>query len=117
MKPNNGVTKNLQAEVYRDGHSVGSFLTEPKDQLIIGSGRGADVVVPGKTSPIHAMLRLTEKEEIVIYDLGSESGTFVNGKRIVEHKLSHGDFFTVAGHEIKVQLLRDEEISLVDPKQ
>ncbi len=111
-------TRNLKAEIYRNGQSLGTFLAETNDQLIIGSAKAADLVVPGeKTSPIHAMLRLTEREEIFIYDLGSDAGTFVNGSKIVEHRLANGDFFEISGHKIKVELLANEEISLSDPRQ
>lgn len=78
----------LQAEVLREGNvSMGSYVTEGEDRFIIGSSKRADLIVPhAEVSQIHAMLRLVESD-ILLYDLGSEGGTFVQGKKIVERKL------------------------------
>jgi len=96
----------LQAEVLIEGDvSMGSYVTEGEDRFIIGSSKRADLVVPHeKVSQIHAMLRLNGKD-ILLYDLGSEAGTFVEGKKIVERKLNSGDSFEIAGHRVRVNLL------------
>jgi hypothetical protein len=96
----------LQAEVLREGNvSMGSYVTEGEDRFIIGSSKRADLIVPhAEVSQIHAMLRLVESD-ILLYDLGSEGGTFVQGKKIVERKLSPGDIFEIGGHSVRVNLL------------
>lgn len=72
----------LQAEILLGGKaSMGSYVTDGEDRFIIGSSKRADLVVPHTSvSQIHAMLRLVNKE-IHLYDLGSEAGTFVQGKK------------------------------------
>ncbi len=96
----------LQAEVLVEGGvSMGSYVTEGEDRFIIGSSKRADLVVPHTAvSQIHAMLRLVESD-ILLYDLGSEGGTFVEGKKIVERKLTSGETFEIGGHQVRVNLL------------
>jgi pSer/pThr/pTyr-binding forkhead associated (FHA) protein len=96
----------LQAEILQEGNvSMGSYVTDGEDRFIIGSSKRADIVVPHeKVSQIHAMLRLIESD-ILLYDLGSEAGTFVDGKKIVERKLNPGETFEIGGHSVRVSLL------------
>lgn len=96
----------LQAEVLVEGGvSMGSYVTEGEDRFIIGSSKRADLVVPHTAvSQIHAMLRLVDSD-ILLYDLGSEGGTFVKGKKIVERKLISGEIFEIGGHQVRVNLL------------
>lgn len=105
-KPATPSMRRMHAEVLIDGNtSMGSYVTEGEDRFIIGSSKRADLVVPhAAVSQIHAMLRLV-KSDIVVYDLGSEGGTFVEGKKIVERKLNPGEFFEIGGHRVRVNLL------------
>lgn len=99
----------LQAELFENGISLGSYVTEGEDRLIIGSSKKADMVVPHSSiSNIHAMLRIVDSN-ILLYDLGSEQGTFVNGKKIVESKLSTGEIFDLGSHKIKVSLIEQSK--------
>lgn len=97
----------LQAEVFAEcGSSLGSYVTEDDDRLIIGSSQRADLVVPhAAVSHIHAMLRIVDDKMIRVYDLGSEQGTFVGGKKIVERELVPGETFEIGGHRVKVSLV------------
>ncbi|RZA00042.1 MAG: FHA domain-containing protein, partial [Proteobacteria bacterium] len=99
--------KKLQAEVFEEnGVSLGSYVTDNEDRLIIGSSQRADLVVPhGAISQIHAMLRIVDDKDILLYDLGSDGGTYVAGKKIVERRLNAGEFFEIGGHRVKVNLL------------
>lgn len=99
----------LLAEVFSEGVSLGSYLTEGEDRLIIGSSKRADLVVPhAGVSNIHAMLRLAGRQ-ILLYDLGSEQGTFVKGKKIVERSLQPGEIFEIGTHSVKVNLFAEEK--------
>jgi pSer/pThr/pTyr-binding forkhead associated (FHA) protein len=105
--------KKLQAEIFSpDSHSsLGTVVSEDFDRLIIGSSKKADLVLPhGSVSHIHAMLRVLDDDQIVVYDLGSEHGTFVDGKRIIERKLRPGEEFEIAGHRVRVALLNCEDL-------
>lgn len=99
--------RRLQAELFEEnGLSLGSYVTEDEDRVIIGSSNRADLVVPhDAVSHIHAMLRIVEDSHILLYDLGSEKGTFVDGKKIIERRLNPGEIFEIGGHRVKVSLL------------
>jgi len=102
--------KKIQAEVFEEnGVSLGSYVTEGEDRLIIGSSQRADLVVPHDSiSQIHAMLRIVDDTDILLYDLGSDAGTFVGGKKIIERRLNAGEFFEIGGHRVKVSLLEQQ---------
>jgi hypothetical protein len=97
----------IQAELFEGkGISLGSYVTEGEGRLIIGSSKRADLVVPhSSVSRIHAMLRITRQSDLLLYDLGSEGGTFVDGKKIVERRLNPGEVFEIGEHKVKVNLL------------
>src|SRR5690348_7302957 len=67
-----------------------------KDRLVIGSVESADVRLTGEgIAPIHAILELNYDERTsscspAIYDLASETGVFVNGKKVVTQLLKDG---------------------------
>jgi pSer/pThr/pTyr-binding forkhead associated (FHA) protein len=97
----------LQAELFEEsGNSLGSYVTDETDRLIIGSSKRADLIVPHATvSQIHAMLRVVGEGDILLYDLGSERGTFVAGKRIIERRMNPGEIFEIGPHRVRVNLL------------
>ncbi len=47
----------------------------------------------------HAQIRSIQ-ENFVIFDLNSKGGTFVNGRKIVQHVLKPGDVISLAGHPL-----------------
>ncbi len=63
----------------------------------IGRRRTNHVVIDDpRVSRVHAQLRL-RFGRYVLYDLGSMGGTFVNGQRVTECILRHGDVISLAG--------------------
>jgi two-component system, cell cycle response regulator len=72
------------------GANVGEMY-EVKGTLIIGRGREADVRVQGDgVSRKHVRLRAS-LGKVVLEDLGSTNGTFVNGERVATRSLEDGD--------------------------
>ena len=63
--------------------------------LVLGSEAACDLVV-SQASPRHASIARNQ-HGIVITDLGSAGGTFVNGKRVVRARLMPGDQIKLAG--------------------
>lgn len=57
--------------------------------LTLGSGADCDLVVAG-AAPLHARIERNDLG-IILSDLGSPEGTFLNGKRIVRARLQPGD--------------------------
>ncbi len=73
------------------------------DPLLVGRGTGVDIVLTGPlVSRRHAELRATE-DGLVVTDLGSRNGVFVNGHQIGEPTpLSDGDTLELGDHAFVV---------------
>lgn len=62
------------------------------ERLIIGRDHDADLLIDSDdVSRRHARLRRLDAGQVVIEDLGSQNGTWVNGARIELHPLQSGD--------------------------
>lgn len=62
--------------------------------IVIGREGKVDALVNDMSlSPIHAMIEEREDGKFYICDLGSQSGTFVKGEKVVDHALESGDEF------------------------
>jgi hypothetical protein len=75
-----------------------------RDRLMIGSLLSNEVVIRASSvEPIHAMIEVLENGVHMLTDLGSNSGVFLNGKRIeVESPLNVGDRVTIGDVLIEV---------------
>src|SRR5688572_1470021 len=68
------------------------------ETVSIGSSEGNDVVVEDSSiAPAHAEVEMSVTGRFVVRDLGSESGTFVNGRRIKACPLCEGDEVAFGG--------------------
>jgi len=77
--------------VVLSGPNVGEMFKLNQDSVVIGRGRGADVqVLEEGISRRHASLHMS-KNRVLLRDLGSRNGTFVNGKPIQKQELFDGD--------------------------
>jgi FHA domain-containing protein len=78
--------------------------------IVMGRGTGCDIVLDGDdVSRRHAKAMPTD-DAVIVEDLGSHNGTFVNGERIEgPSRLGHGDVFTVGSHELRVIVDRSED--------
>lgn len=103
-------TRKIRLQMIRGKESLGSFVKdEGPQQITIGSSKTADIVIPGKKiSGIHAMLRVTAENDCVLYDLGSKSGTYVTGKRVVQSSLEQGTSFRVGDQCFKLDFIDDQ---------
>jgi len=73
-----------------------------KSRALIGRSDLGDVVCDGEfVSRRHALL-IRDKDSIVIIDLKSRNGTFVNSQRVTSTSLRDGDIITVGDHRIKL---------------
>jgi pSer/pThr/pTyr-binding forkhead associated (FHA) protein len=73
------------------GFYQGVELPVDRDWLVIGRGRGADVVLAEPTiSRAHAAIGF-EEDAFFVQDLGSTNGTLVNGTRGERSPLKDGD--------------------------
>lgn len=68
-----------------------------KSQIVIGRDEGARLRIPlPSVSRKHCELSIDD-DELVVKDLGSANGTYVNGARVKDRELSPGDLLTVGG--------------------
>lgn len=65
-------------------------------------------------SNYHAEI-LVEPEGLVLHDLGSTNGTYVNEERVRRRKLGHGDRIRIGGNEITVRLTNTEGAKDLEP--
>ncbi len=75
----------IHFEVKAEGPN-GSKVVFPlvKRRSLIGRGQACDIVLPfPDISSIHAVIEVTSKNEIKVYDLNSKNGTKVSGERVV----------------------------------
>lgn len=97
------------------GSKVGRKLPINGNQLLIGRGEGCDLRPRNDNiSRRHCVIRVTDSQ-ILIQDLGSKNGTYVNGKRVDgEEGLKAGD--TVAVGTIELEVMIDSKVAEKRPQ-
>jgi pSer/pThr/pTyr-binding forkhead associated (FHA) protein len=75
------------------------------DEAVIGRGAGADVSIPDPSiSRRHALARL-EGKTVVLEDLGSANGTFLNGGPVRSAtRAEHGDTLRFGAVEVELRI-------------
>ncbi len=74
-----------------EGHFYRTHIALPTSRVVLGKSPSADIVIPDPVvSPNHAEIRNIGGTYVIV-DLGSPVGTEVNGARIREACLTHGD--------------------------
>ncbi len=69
----------------------------PTGEVTLGRSTACNVIVAGgAVSSLHARI-LRGPEQVVLEDLGSANGTFVNGARVMTTELHQGDLVSLAG--------------------
>ncbi len=85
-------------------------LGEPPSRLVIGRGEGADLVLRDvDVSRAHLEL-VRDLDGTTARDLGSKNGLEVNGKRMRERRLRHGDVIRVGASAIVYQDLAEQAL-------
>ena len=87
-----------------------------KNRVVIGSVISSDVRLGGEgVAPLHAVIEAGPSTQggVTIYDLASDTGVFVNGKKVVKAELSPGDIITIGYTKLKFSL---EEAGAVSAK-
>lgn len=70
--------------------------------FLIGSARGCDLTLPDpQVAPHHAIFLMDSSGTWAILDRGSVTGVFVNGVRVTEARLQHGNVVRIGGCEIR----------------
>ena len=71
-------------------------------QILIGRTEDNDISIPGSYVSRHHILLFRNGDATILVDLNSTNGTFVNSKRVYNHKLAHGDVITIDLHSMFV---------------
>jgi pSer/pThr/pTyr-binding forkhead associated (FHA) protein len=80
-----------------------TFRMLPGSLKTIGRAPGVDFVVDAAlVSRVHCRLTLSAANELLLEDLGSTNGTFLNGQKVGKATLSDGDKVTVGRVEFVV---------------
>ena len=88
------------------GFYEGLDLPLDRDWLVLGRGRGADLVIHEPTiSRAHAAVGFREGS-FFVQDLGSTNGTFLNGSRRERAELADGDEIQIGRLILRVRLPR-----------
>lgn len=102
-KENNPSGSAIRLDVLgKDGAIIhsGEFV---KDKIVLGRILSADLRIDDpRVSRIHALIE-TKGDVILVTDLASSHGTFINGKKVVESKVQFGDTIKVGFIEIKLE--------------
>ena len=86
------------------GFYEGLEVPVDRDWMVIGRGRGADVVLAERTiSRAHAAIGFDE-DTYFVQDLGSTNGTLVNGTREEKRALTDGDEIQMGKLILRIKL-------------
>lgn len=88
-----------------------------KKKILIGSDESCGLRITDRSvSSFHAFLYLKSSEGIMVKDLYSESGVFVNGTRVEESFLAPGDVLTIGTMSFSLEV-SEEEIPVYNPDE
>ena len=89
-----------------DGDELLSTETLSQEIIKIGRLQTSDVrLEDDKVSRMHAVIEVTGPGEVFIIDLGSASGTLVNGEKINKRKLQTGDEVQVGNKRMHIDII------------
>jgi pSer/pThr/pTyr-binding forkhead associated (FHA) protein len=84
----------------------------PKEEFLMGRGGDCDLRLRSSAVSRHHCLLRVRGDEVVLLDLGSSNGTFVNGQRVRSQTALHsGDELRVGDYRFVVEVDRGEGIS------
>jgi TonB family protein len=89
-----------------DGDELLSTETLSQEIIKIGRLQTSDIRLDDdKVSRMHAVIEVTAPGEVFIIDLGSASGTLVNGEKVNKRKLQTGDQVQVGNKRLHVDII------------
>lgn len=92
----------LRLDVLDENGKISHASEFVKEKIVLGRILSADVRIDDpRVSRIHALIEVRDGN-VLITDLASSHGTFVNGKKVVESKLAFGDTIKLGFIQIKV---------------
>lgn len=89
-----------------DGRIPEAFVLDKK-KLLVGSADNCDIQLKLQGISSYHVFLFVKGEGIMVKDLYSEAGVFVNGKRVQESFLGHGDVLTIGNLSFGAEFLED----------
>ena len=83
------------------GPRKGQIVDVSENPFTLGRETGILGLLGKQISRIHASVEIYEDQSIVIRDIGSTNGTFVNNRKISETKLKDGDVIRLGNVELR----------------
>lgn len=79
-----------------------------KGRLLLGRTESCDLIVNHDAiSAVHAVLEITDNK-VMLYDMNSTNGTYINDAKIIAKEIHVGDFFRLADVEFEFQVYSPE---------
>ena len=102
LRKEDGLPKRYALRFISGKYQGGEFPLHPNREIVIGRSSDLDMVlVEDMVSRKHAKISVSD-DQIVIQDLGSTNGTFVNGERIKKTRLRENDRILVGTSILKL---------------
>ena len=104
VEPHTGIFLRIE-----EGHGQGEVFTLSRGGVYLIGRAGADIVLEDeKVSRKHAEIGLYGPDALVIRDLASTNGTYVNGRRVSEkRKLEHWDLIRLGDTRLRFNVIED----------
>jgi pSer/pThr/pTyr-binding forkhead associated (FHA) protein/outer membrane biosynthesis protein TonB len=81
-----------------------------KKRMLLGSADACDIVLRGPgISAIHAVIEVMD-EKCKIFDMNSQGGTFVNGKKVIASELKTNDSIKFGSIEFELRNFSEDEV-------
>lgn len=98
------------------GHLAGQLFLITDEPLTLGRGPTNDVVLEdAAASRVHAELR-RNRDGVVLKDLGSGNGTFVNGTRVTSQRMASGDTITIGAEVFRFEVVDRATVLIPGPE-
>ena len=86
--------------VYFSGHEQGSYLLD-KPMMVVGREATCQIYLDNRSISRQHCAFVFKDNDFLIQDLSSANGTYVNGQRITEQRLKHGDEIIIGNYELR----------------
>jgi pSer/pThr/pTyr-binding forkhead associated (FHA) protein len=115
ITPGREAEKGIEAElVIQNGRQAGTRRALKQGPTIIGKAAECDLRLgSAEVAPYHCVL-VNSPQGLLLRDLGSQSGTTLNGDLVVAATLRDGDHVAIGGHRLRVRLAGDMPTPLPD---
>lgn len=101
--------KDLRAYIlFISGPLIGKMYLMDQEETIIGRSEDVDICISDSRVSRHHLKICLVGDKVVLEDLGSTNGTFVNGRRVRRHMLVNGDKVHISSDTLFKFALGDE---------